>query len=35
LAAIMRESPWRLAHYGSGILKALHPPAPIKKITQE
>ena len=35
LAAIMRESPWRLAHYGPGILKALHPPAPIKKISQE
>jgi ribonuclease D len=24
LAAIMRESPWRLAHYGEGILNALH-----------
>jgi ribonuclease D len=26
LAAIMRESPWRLAQYGQGILNALHNP---------
>jgi ribonuclease D len=26
LSAIMRESPWRLSHYGEGILNALHNP---------
>jgi hypothetical protein len=34
LAEIMRESPWRLAHYGEDILKALRTPL-AKKIPKE
>jgi hypothetical protein len=31
LAEIMRESPWRLEHYGPDILKATHTAIALKK----